>query len=270
MGSQQQPVRARSVYVSHGGGPLPLLGDPAHRELVDHLKNMAVMIARPAAIIVVSAHWEEEQVTITSHSAPPLIYDYYGFPEQSYRISYPVAGHPELAGQIATALAREGIPAQLDNHRGFDHGLFVPLKIMYPDANIPCVQLSLAKGLDPALHIRIGEVLATLDLPDVLVMGSGYSFHNMKVLLSSMSEQDAAMNQAFEAWLIDCCSSQSLSETQRRAQLENWSQAPFARFCHPREEHLLPLHVCYGVAGRACRQVFELTVSGEKISSYLW
>ncbi len=265
-----QPVNPRVLFLSHGGGPWPLLGDPAHHEMVENLRNIATRITKPSAILVISAHWEENMATLTSAPAPSLIYDYYGFPEESYEIEYPCAGQPELAGQAHRLLAEAGIEAMLDAQRGFDHGLFVPLKIMYPGADIPCIQLSLVKGLDPAEHIRIGKALAGLKHDGLLVIGSGFSFHNMKAFFTPDSNETKAMNAAFEQWLIETLGDTGIEETDRMQRLENWAQAPFARYCHPREEHLLPLHVCYGVAQTACNEFFELTILNKKSSMYLW
>jgi len=150
------------LYVSHGGGPLPLLGDESHREMVANLRQVTAQIARPAAIIVISAHWEAGKATITAGANPSLIYDYYGFPKQSYEIQYPVSGEPALARKVLALLKDKGIDAELDDQRGFDHGLFVPLKIMYPEADIPCIQLSLVDSLNPVEHIKLGEALAGL------------------------------------------------------------------------------------------------------------
>ena len=141
------------MFLSHGGGPLPLLGDPGHTEMVQSLESIAAAIDRPEAIIVVSAHWEEPAATITSAPRPEIIYDYYGFPPESYEIQYPAPGHPELASRLQACLQDNGVATELDPDRGFDHGLFIPLKIMYPEADIPCVQLSLLSSLDPAAHI---------------------------------------------------------------------------------------------------------------------
>ncbi|WP_369809269.1 class III extradiol ring-cleavage dioxygenase [Paraglaciecola sp. MB-3u-78] len=137
------------LFISHGGGPMTLLGDEGHKEMVNCLQDIATKIIKPSAIIVVSAHWEETLPTITSGDKPSLIYDYYGFPQESYEIEYPCVGDPQLAEQIYNLLESAGIDANLNEQRGFDHGLFVPLKIMYPNADIPCVQLSLVNSLDP-------------------------------------------------------------------------------------------------------------------------
>lgn len=262
---------AQILFLSHGGGPLPLLGDEGHREMVAGLQAIAATrLARPRAILVISAHWETRVPTLTSGMMPALIYDYYGFPPESYSISYPCPGAPELAGAVHGALRAAGFEAQLDAARGFDHGLFVPLKIMYPDADIPCIQLSLLQSLDPADHLRMGTALAGLQHEGVLVIGSGFSFHNLRAFFGADSPESRAQNEAFEAWLIETCTDRGLSEDERTQRMVNWAQAPSARYCHPREEHLLPLHVCYGMAGSACNEHFELEIMRKKASLYLW
>jgi 4,5-DOPA dioxygenase extradiol len=139
----------KALFLSHGGGPMPLLGDDGHREMVECLQGIASNIPQPDAIVVVSAHWEETVPTITSGPTPSLIYDYYQFPKEAYNIQYPCLGNPDLANEVHHLLRYANIQSHLDEDRGFDHGLFVPLKIMYPEANIPCVQLSLVNTLDP-------------------------------------------------------------------------------------------------------------------------
>ncbi len=260
----------RALFLSHGGGPLPLLGDKGHAEMVSCLKEIAATIKRPAAIIVVSAHWEESRPTITAGGNPALIYDYQGFPEESYEIEYPCPGEPQLARSIAEQLHKAGFDAGLDEARGFDHGLFVPLKIMYPEADIPCVQLSLVKSFDPAEHIRLGYALQDLGNQSLLLIGSGFSFHNMKAFFTPETDDTRAMNESFDRWLLETCSNQELTEDERRRRLINWESAPFARYCHPREEHLLPLQVCYGFASSACSSSYELQILNKKSSMYLW
>ena len=247
-----------------------MLGDEAHRELVDFLKNVSAGLVTPSAIIVVSAHWEEDKPTITSGAAPSLIYDYYGFPDESYEIEYPAPGEPLLAHKIFNLLRGHGIEANLNDQRGFDHGLFVPLKIMYPDASIPCVQLSLVNSLKPIDHIQIGKALAGIMEDRVLIIGSGFSFHNLRAFFVPPTRETQLMNESFEKWLIDTCSNNQLNEIEREHRLVNWESAPAARYCHPREEHLLPLHVCYGVARMPTEKVFTFEVMGKKASAYLW
>lgn len=260
----------QALFISHGGGPMPLLGDPGHRALTEHLAQLAATIRRPKAILIISAHWEESVATVTSNPTPELIYDYYGFPAESYAIKYPCAGEPELARQVTQAIRASGIEVAEDAKRGLDHGVFVPLKIMYPDADIPCVQLSLVNTLDAAAHIRIGQALADLDYDDLLILGSGFSFHNMRAFFAPDTAQSQAMNQGFEDWLKNVLSNPSMTEAERQKQLTGWEQAPGARYCHPREEHLVPLHVCYGVAGRAADLADSVVVLNKQAGTFGW
>ncbi|PLX69516.1 MAG: dioxygenase [Denitrovibrio sp.] len=258
------------IYLSHGGGPLPLLGDKDHTEMVNNLKHIAKQIKKPSAILVISAHWEANIPTLTSNPAPEMIYDYSGFPEESYNIKYPAPGEPDLAEKIYSLLKENSIEAKLDSKRGFDHGLYVPLKIMYPEADIPCIQLSLMNNLDPAAHINIGKSIADLDYEDLLIIGSGFSFHNMRAFYSKETPETKEKNDSFENWLIDTCSSSEINEVERTNRLIEWKKAPNSKYCHPREEHLLPLHVCYGVAGVACKEHYELKILNKKSSTYIW
>lgn len=249
---------------------MPLLGDERHQDMVDCLKTIAAKIRRPSAILVISAHWESDVPTLTSGEHPPLIYDYYGFPEESYHIQYPCPGEPDLAHQTYAALNTAQVPVQLDADRGFDHGLFVPLKIMFPDADIPCIQLSLMNSLNPSDHIQLGRALRSLAYDNLLVIGSGFSFHNLREFFKVGTPDSKAMNKAFEDWLLKTCTSPDISEEERKQRLIRWEDAPHARYCHPREEHLLPLHVCYGLAQSPCTEAFELEILGKKSSMYFW
>jgi aromatic ring-opening dioxygenase catalytic subunit (LigB family) len=260
----------RILYLSHGGGPLPLLGDAAHAEMRTQLRAAAERIGRPSAILVVSAHWEAERATITSGARPDLVYDYYGFPEAAYQVQYPAPGAPALADRVRALFAENAITAKLDAERGFDHGLYVPLLVMYPDADIPCLQVSLLASLDPAEHIRMGAALSGLAQENVLIVGSGFSFHNMRAFAESPTTETRSMNHAFESWLIETCTSTTLNEDERNRRLTHWDTAPYARYCHPREEHLLPLHVCYGAAQRASSGQVELNIMDRKASFYFW
>ena len=207
---------------------------------------------------------------MTSAAKPQIIYDYFGFPPESYQIEYPAPGDPELATRLQSCLRDNGIAAELDDDRGFDHGLYIPLKIMYPAADIPCIQLSLLASLDPAEHIALGEAMSDISGDGVLVIGSGFSFHNLKAFFSSDASRPDAGNEAFERWLVQTCSDRGLDEAERTRRLLAWESAPHARYCHPREEHLLPLHVCYGVAKRAAETVVALSVLNKKASFYIW
>ncbi|MDX1398384.1 MAG: class III extradiol ring-cleavage dioxygenase [Oceanospirillum sp.] len=257
------------IFISHGGGPMPLLGDPGHQEMVDQLNELRAVLPKPSAILVISAHWEDAVPAITSGSNPELIYDYYGFPQESYEIQYPAPGDPELASRIHQMLGQAGIESRLDYQRGFDHGMFVPLKMMFPQADIPVVQLSLASSLDPELHLAMGEALKRVDWDNLLVVGSGFSFHNMRAFFSAPSQEITDLNQGFEHWLLETCAG-DLSEAERRQRLVNWEQAPGARFCHPREEHLLPLHVCYGLAGSASSGEYPAKILGKESGMFHW
>lgn len=247
-----------------------MLGDAGHREMVEHLGDIASSIEKPSGIVVVSAHWEGSEATITAHPKPPILYDYYGFPAESYSLEYPAQGDPSLADRLVDRLTRNNIAARPDHERGFDHGLYIPLLLMYPDADIPCVQLSLLSNLDPGSHIRIGEALSGLARENILVLGSGFSFHNLKVLLSGDSSGPDVENEAFESWLVDTCTSSEIDERTRTERLIGWDRAPAARYCHPREEHLLPLHVCYGVTKSACIGHTQLTIMGKRSSTFFW
>jgi len=257
------------LFIPHGGGPLPLLGDPGHQQLLDFLPGIAAKIPMPSAICVISAHWEESIATITSGTSPSLIYDYYGFLDAAYAIQYPAPGSPNLADKIFTALQQNGISVRLDEQRGFDHGLFVPLKLMFPDAQIPCVQLSLLSNLDPAAHIAIGKALRPLRQDKVLFIGSGFSFHNMRAFFTDNQGVDE-QNTAFQTWLMATCTDPKLSFAERTSRLIAWARAPGARYCHPREEHLLPLHVCAGLADETAELVFEGEILGKKACGFIW
>ena len=264
--------RGTVLFIPHGGGPLPILRDPHHKKLVKFLENIKSKINKPSSIIVISAHWEEDEVKITSREKPSLIYDYSGFPEESYKITYPVPGNPELANKIKTLLNNKDINSKLDSERGFDHGVFIPLKIMYPDASITCIQISLLKNLDPKKHIEIGKALSSLMNENILILGSGMSFHNLTILLSGSesAENDNAKNEEFDNWLVNVCTSDKLKNDKREKELIEWKKAPSARFCHPREEHLIPLHVCYGIKNKKADLVFNDNVIEKKVSAFLW
>ncbi len=254
-------MKANVVYVSHGGGPLPLLGDPSHAAMVRFMKGLGTSLPRPKAIVVVSAHWEEEKPTLTSASTPSLIYDYYGFPREAYEITYPAPGDPTLAERIASFLGE----AVLDENRGFDHGMYIPLSLMYPDASIPTIQLSLLSSLSASEHWQLGEKLRPLLDEDILFIGSGFSFHNMQ----QFWKEDDERNHAFQEFLIETCSRDKPIEERKHA-LVHWVEAPHARYCHPREEHLLPLLVCQSLAQGTGKVVFDDTIIARRSVAFLW
>jgi aromatic ring-opening dioxygenase catalytic subunit (LigB family) len=243
-GNQRLPV----VFVPHGGGPWPFVptgigSEEEQASLKRYLESIRDLPRQPPrAVLVVSAHWEEPQPTVTSAERPPLLFDYYGFPEASYRLTWPAPGDAKLAARVRELLGSAGIDSAEDRERGFDHGTFVPLKLAYPKAEVPTVQLSLKKGLDAKEHLAIGRALAPLRDEGVLIVGSGLSYHNLRAL----GPQGRPAASAFDAWLRE---SMVLEPNERDARLEAWQSAPSARAVHPREEHLLPLMVVAGAAG---------------------
>ncbi len=261
--------KAQIVYFSHGGGPLPILGDPGHRAMIDFMTRLPEQLTKPELILVISAHWEESAATLLGADHPPMFYDYYGFPDKAYEITYPAPGSPQFAGKVAALLEENKIKAAIDPRRGFDHGLFIPLKLMYPQADIPCLQLSLLRGLDPAAHIALGNALRPLNRENLLVIGSGFSFHNMSAFAWQGPGGKDPANDAFQDWLIDVCSG-DLTQAERQQQLVEWEKAPSARYCHPREEHLLPLHVCQGMADAPAQVVFDDQILGKRGVAFLW
>ncbi|WP_275541098.1 DODA-type extradiol aromatic ring-opening family dioxygenase [Aliidiomarina minuta] len=262
-------MRTDILYISHGGGPMPLLADPGHQAMIEALQQKAQQLPKPDAILVISAHWEAAQATVTSSPQPSLIYDYNGFPEAAYSIQYRSPGAPKLTDFIVQTLQNEGLAASKDASRGLDHGVFVPLKIMFPEADIPVLQLSLLSSLDARSHLELGRALHALKGQNILVIGSGFSFHNMRAFYQSGVQEDS-QNTEFESWLKDTCCNTTLGEAERYEQLANWQQAPHARYCHPREEHLLPLHVCYGLAGQAATEHRSVEVLGKQASMLHW
>jgi aromatic ring-opening dioxygenase catalytic subunit (LigB family) len=260
---------AQIVYFSHGGGPLPILGDQGHKAMVNFMLNLPVQLRKPDAILVISAHWEESTATLLGSPKPSMFYDYYGFPEKAYEIIYPAPGDPELADRIARLLEKNNISAAIDTERGFDHGLFIPLKLMYPEADIPSLQLSLLRGLNPAAHIKIGKALRELMTEKVLVIGSGFSFHNMGAFFGDSRLEPDARNDAFQQWLIQVCTGIDKQEN-REDRLIHWEKAPNARYCHPREEHLLPLHVCLGMACKTAKLIYDDYIFGKRAVAFYW
>jgi len=261
--------KAQIVYFSHGGGPLPILGDASHKAMVDFMLQLPSQLRKPDAILVISAHWEESVATLLGAQNPAMFYDYYGFPDAAYEITYPAPGGPELANRIAGLLINNNIPARIDPQRGYDHGLFIPLKLMYPQADIPSLQLSLLRGLNPAAHIALGKALRGLMQENILVIGSGFSFHNLRAFSwQGIGAPDPA-NDAFQNWLIEVCTG-PITQPEREQRLIEWEKAPSARYCHPREEHLLPVHVCLGMADKPAKLIFNDQILGKRGVAFLW
>ena len=265
-------ITAPIVFVPHGGGPMPLLNEPNHHSLIHFLKKITSKLGQPKAILIISAHWEADVATTSSADRPDVIYDYYGFPAESYKLTYPAPGNPELAQHVKQLINDHGLSATTDVTRGFDHGTFVPLTLMYPLADIPVVQLSLVNTLDAQHHIDIGKAIGELREQGVLIVGSGFSFHNLDALRLNR-EEVAHKSQLFDTWLNHIITSDSLNLQEKENALAHWKQAPEALFSHPREEHLLPLHVCFGAAissNATAINVFDEFVFDAKVSAFLW
>ena len=269
MKQDSPPNKAQIVYFSHGGGPLPILGDPSHQAMVDFMRQLPSQLRKPDAILVISAHWEESAATLLGAQNPPMVYDYFGFPDKAYEITYAAPGSPYLANRIARLLQNRNIQARIDPQRGFDHGMFIPLKLMYPQADIPSLQLSLLRGLNPTAHIALGKALRELMQENILVIGSGFSFHNMNAFSWQGTNAPDPANDAFQNWLIEACTG-PIPRSERERRLIEWSKAPSARYCHPREEHLLPLHVCLGMTDKPSTVAFDDHILGKRAVAFLW
>jgi aromatic ring-opening dioxygenase catalytic subunit (LigB family) len=261
-------TRMPVLYMPHGGGPWPFM-DPGFSSraeteaLLGYLQSIADLGApKPRALLVLSAHWEAPTLTVMTGAKPPLYFDYYGFPPETYRLTWPAPGDPQLAARTRELLAKSGFASAEDPERGFDHGTFVPLKVAYPSAEVPTVQLSLKSGLDPKEHLAIGRALAPLRDEGILLIGSGMSYHNMR----GFGGAGLAVSEAFDAWLRETT---VLEPEERDRRLTSWTEAPAARQAHPREEHLLPLMVVAGAAGTdRGRVAFAGSFAGVRISGH--
>jgi aromatic ring-opening dioxygenase catalytic subunit (LigB family) len=256
------------AYLPHGGGPWPFVDIGWNIKDAETLRTYLQQVAalpkeKPKALLVVSAHWEERVPTVMTSARPPMFYDYYGFPPDSYKIQWPAPGAPALAARVQELLGAAGFPSATDAERGFDHGTFVPLKLAYPDAEIPCAQLSLKAGLDPAEHLAIGRALAPLRDEGVFIIGSGMTFHNLRAFRDPRAVPVA---ETFDAWLREVATAEP---AERDRQLAAWEAAPAARAAHPREEHLIPLMVCAGAAGADKGTIpYNGTFAGLRLSAY--
>ncbi len=270
MNSDNADRKGQVVYFSHGGGPLPILGDKSHAAMVAFMQQLPGLLTKPEAIVVVSAHWEEKVPTLLGSISPSMFYDYYGFPEESYSIQYPAPGEPALADTIADLFRKQDLEVSIDSQRGFDHGLYIPLMMMYPEADIPSIQLSLTRGLNPVHHLKVGNALRELLNENVLIVGSGFSFHNMHAFVWNGEKPADPANDQFQDWLIDVCTNKNYQQQEREKLLADWRGAPSSGYCHPREEHLMPVHVCQGAAGNAGDKVFDDYILGKRSVAFLW
>lgn len=258
----QATDRLPSLFLPHGAGPCFFMDwHPPHAwdRMAAYLRGLAASLpARPRAVLAISAHWLEPAFTVASTAQPALIFDYHGFPPHTYRLTWPASGDPALAARVAALLEAAGLQAREDPARGLDHGIFVPLKLVFPDADIPVVPLSLRRDLDPAAHLAAGRALAPLREEGVLIVGSGMSFHNMR---GYGDPRYGPASDAFDAWLAESVRSPD------PAALAGWADAPGGLQSHPKgqEEHLLPLMVAAGAGGPGRRdfsdRVMEVTLS---------
>lgn len=267
-------TRLPTVFAPHGGGPCFFMDwDPP-----DTWSRMATWLrAIPElemggarAILAVSAHWEAPAFTVNTAEHPSLLFDYHGFPEHTYRLPWPASGDPGLARRVLGLIASAGLATAEENGRGLDHGVFIPLKVAYPEAPLPVVQLSLRAGLDPGEHLALGRALAPLRDEGVLIVGTGMTFHDLRRFRFRGRGEAGTVPESvvFDAWLSAAVES---SPADRDHALTFWERAPAARAAHPRAEHLLPLHVVAGAAeADRGRHAFRDTVLGTVQSAFVF
>ena len=259
-------ARQPALFIPHGGGPWPWV--PRMRQsflgLEAYLKALpAILPEPPKAILVVSGHWEEDAFTFTGTAeAQDLEFDYYGFPPETYRLRWPAPGSPELVEQAEQLIAGAGLPSAIDPSRRLDHGVFVPLAVAWPAADVPLVQMSLHASFDPALHIAAGRALAPLRDEGVLIVGSGMSFHNLRAYGNPAVREPSV---EFDRWLTAAA---TVAGPERAEMLARWSEAPYAQLSHPRPEHLLPLMVVAGASDEPGTHDFGEEMMGTAISGY--
>ena len=261
--------RMPTFFIPHGGGPCFFMewNPPGIWDGMEtFLRGIATTLPqRPRAILMVSAHWQTTELSVTTAEAPDLLFDYHGFPKHTYELRYPAPGDPALAARVRSLLGKAGLVCRSDSARGFDHGMFIPMLLMFPEAEIPVVQLSLRDDLDPAAHLEAGRALEPLRDEGVLIVGSGMSFHNMRAYGDA---RFGPVSDEFDAWLTQTCEAEPLQRTHR---LARWDQAPRARLCHPlrAEEHLLPLMVAAGAASSGLgRRVYSQRVMETTLSAF--
>lgn len=238
-------TRMPTYFISHGGGPWPWVPEmrKTFAALEDSFKRLPDELPeRPSAVLMISGHWEEQDAYTVMHAAkPPMVYDYYNFPAHTYDVTYPAPGAPALAERVAGLIDAANLPTRLDDHRGFDHGTFVPMAILWPEADMPLIQVSMRKHYSPEEHLELGRALAPLRDDGVLIIGSGLSYHN----LSAFGPGARIPSHAFDNWLNDAL---ILPPIERTGEILGWEMAPYARDCHAQEDHLVPLFAALGAA----------------------
>lgn len=231
-----------SLYISHGSPMLAL--DPGASGTA--LARIAAELPKPRAIVIVSAHWESDELLVNANPHPETWHDFGGFPKALFEVQYPAPGEPQLAATVVELLASSGLPSRIDTTRPFDHGVWVPLSLMYPQADIPVVQVSLPTRHGPALQTRVGHALNSLRQQGVLLIGSGSITHNLRELdWHAGPESVEPWAKVFRDWMID-----QLEADDEAALHDYRRQAPNAIRNHPSDEHLLPLYFARGAGGR--------------------
>ena len=237
-------TRMPTYFISHGGGPWPWMPDwrAQFKNLEASLVRMVKDLPeRPKAILMISGHWEDDSFAVMTSANPPMVYDYSGFPPETFSVQYKAPGAPDLAQKAADLIAAAGLPVRLDAKQGFDHGCFVPAYVMYPDASVPVFQVSLRHGYNPAEHLALGRALAPLRDEGVLILGSGLSYHNLRLFGPGAK----APSEAFDAWLATVMAE---APAKRTADRLDWEKAPYARTCHAQEDHFAPIWAVLGAA----------------------
>jgi aromatic ring-opening dioxygenase catalytic subunit (LigB family) len=204
-------TRFPTLFLSHGGGPWPFMEDRRvqYARTAEEFGRLPQLLPeRPKAVLVITGHWEADAFTVSTSAHPPMVYDYYGFPEHTYHLKYPAPGKPELAAEVKALLARAGLDCREDANQGFDHGTFVPLGLMYPNADMPIVLLSLKSTYDAAEHIKVGQAIASLRDEGILIVGSGLTYHNMRGFNRPESKP---VSYDFEAYLNEAISAPGAS-----------------------------------------------------------
>lgn len=273
-GVKKMALIAPAMFVNHGGGPMPLLGDKDHAGLTNFLRDGVqkhLNLKEIKGIILVTAHWEESVVTISSGKHHDLYFDYYGFPPETYKYKYDAPGDPALAERIHHTLKKAGIKSKLDPKRGWDHGVFVPMMLINPAASVPIVQISVLSNQDPEQHYKLGQALYEFRKEGIAILGSGMSYHNMREFMLGR-HQSSVVNKEFDEYLNKVCTAED--EAQRKDGLVSWRQQKGATEAHPMRaaEHFMPLIVIAGAGGsKPGERIFNWDMSGVfRLSAFVW
>ncbi|KAF2995229.1 hypothetical protein E8E13_002410 [Curvularia kusanoi] len=287
-GIQQFPISSYSgnmtrlapvLSISHGGGPMPVLGDPSHAEITKSLQTKVPKILKlgtpeaPKAIVLVTAHWSTDKVRISSGARHELLYDYYGFPDEAYKLKHNAPGSPEVAGEVEKALKEAGIDCVKDAERDWDHGVFIPMMLIDPAASVPIVQMSVLASESPSQSFAIGQALASLRAQNIAIIGSGFAtFHNLRLMFSGASSTPdfKRANVEWSDAVSDAATTSDIAEREKK--FADWRNWPNAYTMHPRggAEHFLPLIVCAGAGGETVGRKYADDFRGTDMWSYYW